>query len=68
MRSYEQLQADNKKLRQQLKKQKSEYQALKESADRFVLYAVGPHNARVLGLTNVKPMIINAGNKRIYPV
>jgi cell division septum initiation protein DivIVA len=68
MKSYEQIQADNKKLRQQLKEQKQQYKALKESADRFVLYTVGPHNARALGLTNVKPMIINAGNKRIYPV
>jgi hypothetical protein len=68
MKTYEELQAENKKLRQQLRKQAADYRALKESADRFVLYTVGPHNAKALGLTNVKPMIINVGNKRIYPV
>lgn len=67
MKSYEQLQAENKALRKKLRDQQHQHRLLKESADRFVLYAVGAYNAKLLGLTNVPPMVINVGNKRIYP-
>ncbi|MGI4871385.1 MAG: hypothetical protein ACRYFX_09420 [Janthinobacterium lividum] len=65
MKTSEELVQENKKLRAKLKKLQSDYNQLVESADRLALYMVGPHNAKALGLTNVKPMIINVGNKRI---
>jgi len=65
MKSIEQLEADNKRLRRKLRESRREYKALRDSADRFVLYTVGPHNAKALGLTNVPPMEIYAGNKNV---